>query len=50
MGSGFCMLILLFSLNDCNTYLQGQRQICMMDSQPQQAAISAQLMKLGLRG
>lgn len=37
-------------LNDCNSYLQQQRQICMMDSMDQQAAIGVQLAKAGSRG
>lgn len=37
-------------LTDCQNYLQQQRQVCMMDSMDQQAQISVQFLKLGLRG
>ena len=37
-------------LSECQSYLQQQRQVCMMDSMDQQAAIGVQLMKAGTKG
>jgi hypothetical protein len=40
----------IFAMIECQSYLQQQRQVCMMDSMDQQAASGVQLMKAGAKG